>query len=240
MSVNRSFNRTASQPRPISFNRGYLSHALGSCLVTCGETRVLCSASIEERVPSWLRSTNTGWLTAEYAMLPGSTSRRTARETTPKGRSQEIARLIGRSLRAVTNLKAMGECTLTVDCDVLTADGGTRTAAITGAWIAAHDAFMRWVEAGRICRIPLTSQVAAISVGMVDGVCLCDLDYQEDSHAEIDMNVVMTSGLELIEVQGTGERTPFSREKMNTLLDLAQGGIQEIVKRQGACVDWEE
>lgn len=171
-------------------------------------------------------------------MLPGSTSRRTQRETAPKGRSQEISRLIGRSLRSVTNLKAMGECTLTVDCDVLTADGGTRTAALTGAWIAAHDAFMRWIEAGRICRIPLTSQVAAMSVGMVDGVCLCDLDYQEDSHAEIDMNVVMTSDLELIEIQGTGERTPFSRHKMNELIDLAEGGIQELLRLQDSCVGW--
>ncbi|MCL2530089.1 MAG: ribonuclease PH [Coriobacteriia bacterium] len=229
----RSKGRKPEELRPISFTREYLSSALGSCLVEFGNTRVLCAASIEDNVASWLKGKNRGWVTAEYSMLPASTPTRTKRETMGlKGRTQEIQRLIGRSLRAVVDTGALGEITMTVDCDVLQADGGTRTAAITGAWIAMNDAFVAWHKAGKIKTNPVFDQLAAVSVGMVDGVCLLDLDYLEDSRAEVDMNLVMTGAGRFIEVQGTGERTSFDREQLNALLDLGTQGIEALFELQ--------
>lgn len=231
--INRAAGRAANEMRPVSLTRDVMKHALGSCLVEFGDTRVLCAATIEEGVPGWRKASRAGWVTAEYAMLPASTNRRTRRETgSRKGRSMEIERLIGRSLRTVVNMKALGECTVTVDCDVLQADGGTRTASITGAWVALHDALMAWVEAGKISRLPLTGQVAAVSMGLVDGAELLDLDYAEDSHAEVDMNLVATDTGEIIELQGTGEQTPFDRARLNRLLDLGERGIAQLLKLQ--------
>ena len=233
MLINRAAGRAANEMRPVSLTRDVMKHALGSCLVEFGDTRVLCAATIEEGVPGWRKASRAGWVTAEYAMLPASTNRRTRRETgSRKGRSMEIERLIGRSLRTVVNMKALGECTVTVDCDVLQADGGTRTASITGAWVALHDALMAWVEAGKISRLPLTGQVAAVSMGLVDGAELLDLDYAEDSHAEVDMNLVSTDTGEIIELQGTGEQTPFDRARLNRLLDLGELGIAQLLKLQ--------
>ncbi|MDR3052491.1 MAG: ribonuclease PH, partial [Coriobacteriales bacterium] len=188
----RSFNRTEAQLRPVTFTRGYLKPALGSCLVEFGDTKVLCAASIEESVAAWRKGSGKGWVTAEYAMLPSATPRRTRRERNgAQGRTQEIQRLIGRSLRAVVNMDLLGEITVTVDCDVIQADGGTRTASICGAWLALHDALETWKNAGKLRTNPLFDQVAAVSVGMVDGRLLLDLDYREDSRAEIDMNLVL-------------------------------------------------
>ena len=190
MQVNRANGRAANELRPVKLTRGVMKHAHGSCLAEFGDTRVLCAATIEEGVPGWRKGAKAGWVTAEYAMLPTSTGKRCKREhANRKGRSMEIERLIGRSLRTVVNMKALGEYTVTVDCDVIQADGGTRTASITGAWVALHDALAMWVEAGKIERIPLIGQVAAISMGVVDGNTLLDLDYSEDSHAEVDMNL---------------------------------------------------
>ena len=194
---------------------------------------MLCAATLEDGLPAWRRASRCGWVTAEYAMLPASTNRRTNREVGKrKGRSMEIERLIGRSLRTVVNMRSLGEYTVTVDCDVLQADGGTRTASITGAWVALHDALMSWVEAGKISRLPLTGQVAAVSMGVVDGCELLDLDYSEDSNAEIDMNLVATDSGEIVELQGTGERTPFDRQRLNRLLDLGDTGIAKLVALQ--------
>lgn len=233
MTVNRAGGRAANEMRPVNLTREVMKNALGSCLVEFGDTRVLCAATIEEGVPGWRKASHAGWVTAEYAMLPASTNRRTKRETdSRKGRSMEIERLIGRSLRTVVNMRALGEYTVTVDCDVLQADGGTRTASVTGAWVALHDALMAWVEAGKIPRLPLTGQVAAVSMGLVDGCELLDLDYSEDSHAEVDMNLVATDAGEIIELQGTGERTPFSRDRLNRLLDLGDLGIEQLIKLQ--------
>ena len=193
MQVNRANGRAANELRPVKLTRGVMKHAHGSCLAEFGDTRVLCAATIEEGVPGWRKGAKAGWVTAEYAMLPTSTGKRCKREhANRKGRSMEIERLIGRSLRTVVNMKALGEYTVTVDCDVIQADGGTRTASITGAWVALHDALAMWAEAGKIERIPLIGQVAAISMGVVDGNTLLDLDYSEDSHAEVDMNLVAT------------------------------------------------
>lgn len=229
----RSNNRTSSELRPIRLTRSYLAHALGSCLVEFGSTRVLCAASIEDNVAAWLRGKNRGWVTAEYSMLPASTPTRTKRETQGlKGRTQEIQRLIGRSLRAVVNLDLLGEMTMIVDCDVLQADGGTRTAAVTGAWVAMHDAFEYWKKAGKIRSNPVFDQLVAVSVGVVDGVCLLDLDYREDSRAEVDMNLVMTGSGEFIEVQGTGERTGFDRAQLDRLLDLGTNGLTTLLDLQ--------
>ena len=231
--IKRAGDRAADQMRPVSLERDVLKHALGSCLVEFGDTRVLCAATIEEGVPGWRKASRQGWVTAEYAMLPASTNRRTKRELGQrKGRSQEIERLVGRSLRTVVNMRSLGEYTVTVDCDVIQADGGTRTASITGAWVALHDALMAWVEAGKIARLPLTGQVAAVSMGVVDGACLLDLDYREDSRAEVDMNLVATDSGEIVEIQGTGERTPFDRDRLNTLLDLGQAGIEKLIALQ--------
>ncbi len=231
--VNRAGGRAADELRPVTLTREVLKNALGSCLVTFGDTKVLCAATIEEGVPAWRRASHQGWVTAEYAMLPASTNRRTSRERSQrKGRSMEIERLIGRSLRTVVNMRALGEFTVTVDCDVIQADGGTRTASITGAWVALHDALMTWVDAGKIARLPLTGQVAAVSMGVVDGAELLDLDYREDSHAEVDMNLVATDTGEIIEVQGTGEQMPFTRERLGRLLDLGDAGIAKLIALQ--------
>lgn len=229
----RRDGRAENEMRPITLTRNVMKNALGSCLAEFGDTRVLCAATIEEDVPRWRKGAHAGWVTAEYAMLPASTSRRTKRETSArKGRSMEIERLIGRSLRTVVNLRTLGEITVTVDCDVIQADGGTRTASITGAWVALHDALLAWVQAGRIARLPLTGQVAAISMGMVDGRLLLDLDYPEDSQAEVDMNLVGTDDGRIVEIQGTGERTPFDRERLNALLDMGQDAIARLVALQ--------
>ncbi len=229
----RSCGRAANEMRRVSLERGIMKNALGSCMVEFGDTRVLCAATIEEGLPAWRRASRAGWVTAEYAMLPASTNRRTNREVGKrKGRSMEIERLIGRSLRTVVNLRALGEYTVTVDCDVIQADGGTRTASVTGAWVALHDALMAWVEAGKITRLPLTGQVAAVSMGVVDGIEMLDLDYKEDSNAEIDMNLIATDSGEIVEIQGTGERMPFDRARLNRLLDLGDAGIAKLIALQ--------
>lgn len=234
MFATRIENRKDRELRPVTLERAVMKNAAGSCLVKCGDTHVLCSATIEERVGAWRKGSGKGWLTAEYAMLPASTAKRTPRETKGrKGRSQEIERLIGRSLRNVCDLSNMGgEVTMTIDCDVLQADGGTRTASITGAWVAAYDAFEAWKAAGKVKVNPLFGQVAAVSVGLVDGRLLLDLDYREDSSAEIDMNVVMNAKGEFVEVQGTGEQVPFSRARLNDMLDMAEEGIGRLLMLQ--------
>ena len=221
--------RPNDELRAISLERGVAEYAEGSCLVAFGKTRVLCTATIEKGVPGWRRGSGLGWLTAEYAMLPRATRGRTPRERTQLGgRTQEIQRLIGRSLRAVFDLQALGERTITVDCDVLQADGGTRTASICGAWVALHDACARLVAAGSIKNHPLTSTCTAISVGIVDGTPVLDLPYVEDSRAETDMNVVMTGSGKFVEVQGTAEGAPFDRAELGQLLDLAAHGCSEL------------
>jgi ribonuclease PH len=229
----RSFGRAANEMRPVTLTPGVMKNATGSCLAEFGDTKVLCTATIEEGVPMWRRGQHAGWVTAEYAMLPASTNRRTPREQRGrKGRSMEIERLIGRSLRTVVDMRQLGELTVTCDCDVIQADGGTRTASITGAWVALHQALSAWVECDRIHRLPLTGQVAAISMGEVGGVLLLDLDYPEDSNAQVDMNLVGTADGRIVEVQGTGERTTFDRDQLNALLDLGQAGIAELVRLQ--------
>ena len=231
----RADGRTPDDLRPLSFERDFTAFAPGSVLVSMGRTRVLCTASVEERVPPWMRGKGSGWLTAEYSMLPGSTSERSEREVNrgkPSGRTQEIQRLIGRSLRSVTDLVLTGERQVILDCDVLQADGGTRTAAISGAYVAAHDAFSRLVAAGRIKTHPMVTACAAVSVGVVDAVPLLDLDYSEDVRAGVDMNVVMTSTGRFVEVQGTAEGLAFSRSELDDLLGLAEHGIATILERQ--------
>ncbi len=228
----RHDGRTPRQPRALRFERGVSSHAEGSALVTMGRTRVLCTASVEDRVPGWLRGQGKGWVTAEYAMLPRATGERTPRSSQSGGRAQEIQRLIGRSLRAVTDLGAFGERTITLDCDVLQADGGTRTAAINGALVALHDAFVWLSNKNQLARPPLGDSVAAISVGLVRGQACIDLDYAEDSTADVDMNVVMTGNGRFIEVQGTGERTTFGDGEMRLLLRLARAGIRRVTAQQ--------
>ena len=238
----RSGGRAADELRPIKVTRRYLTHAQGSCLFEIGDTRVLCAATIDEGVAAWRRGSGLGWVTAEYAMLPTSTHTRSRRETQTgtRGRSQEIQRLIGRSLRSVVDPVQMGgEVTCVVDCDVIQADGGTRTAAITGAFIALHDAFEMWRLAGKTSANPLTGHVAATSVGLVDGEMLLDLDYKEDSVAEIDMNVVMDGTGRFIEVQGTGEQAPFERARLDGLLDLAVSGIDRLVAVQREIISGE-
>lgn len=235
----RSFDRTSDQLRPIHIERDVLKHAAGSCYISYGDTKVLCAATINPTVPAWLKNESQAWITAEYAMLPASTKQRSRREINgQKGRSQEIQRLIGRSLRTVCDLKHMGEITITLDCDVIQADGGTRTAAISGAWVALHDALAMWHESGKIARIPLRDQLAAVSVGMVGGELLLDLDYSEDSQAEIDMNLVMMGSGEFVEIQGTGEQLSFSRQRLNEMLDLGEKGLSHILEVQKAAVNW--
>ena len=229
----RSFGRAANEMRPVTLTPGVMKNATGSCLAEFGDTKVLCTATIEEGVPMWRRGQHAGWVTAEYAMLPASTNRRTPREQRGrKGRSMEIERLVGRSLRAVCDMHRLGELTVTCDCDVIQADGGTRTASITGAWVALHDALQKWADAGKIKRLPLTGQVAAISMGKVADRLLLDLDYPEDSHAQVDLNLVCTGDGGIVEVQGTGERSTISREELDALLDMGQAGIQELIRLQ--------
>jgi ribonuclease PH len=231
----RKDGRKPDELRPIRITRNFQEFAEGSCLIELGQTRVLCAASFEEKVPNFLRGSGRGWVTAEYSMLPRSTSTRTSREVStgrPSGRTQEIQRLIGRSLRAVTQLGGFGEATVTIDCDVLMADGGTRTASITGAYIALYDAFRKMRDAGRLERIPLIEEVAAVSVGIVGGEALLDLPYEEDSTAGVDFNVVMTAGGRFVELQGTAEGEAFDRGQLDGLLDLAAGGIEKLVAAQ--------
>lgn len=231
--LTRANDRANSEMRPVTLTPGVMKNAYGSCLAEFGDTRVFCSASVEEGVPGWRKNAHAGWVTAEYAMLPAAGNRRTPREYRGrKGRSMEIERLIGRSLRAVTRLDRLGEVTITLDCDVIQADGGTRTASITGAWVALHQALSRLVDAGRLPRLPLTGQVAAVSAGVVDGRVLLDLDYPEDSRAEVDLNLVGTDDGRIVEIQGTGERSTLDRRQLDELLDLCQGGIARLTELQ--------
>ena len=230
--MSRVDGRVASALRPVKFSRNYLSHAEGSCLVTMGQTHVLCAASVEERVPVFLKGKGQGWVTAEYSMLPRSTTERIARDHYRAGRALEISRLIGRSLRAVTNLSAFGERTITLDCDVIEADGGTRTAAINGAFVALHDALFSIANRGGLVGPPFKDQVVAVSVGKVAGDILLDLCYLEDSTAEADMNVVMTGAGNFVELQGTAEQGTFSRQELSKLLGAAERGLKRIVRAQ--------
>ena len=232
----RPHSRPNDALRPVAFEFGVQRYAEGSALVSFGDTRVLCAVSAEDGVPRWRRGSGLGWVTAEYAMLPRATNTRTRRETTPRGRTQEIQRLIGRSLRAAVDMAALGERTLTVDCDVIQADGGTRTAAITGAYVALQQAAAGMLERGDIERLPFLCAVAAVSVGVVDGEPMLDLCYAEDSRADSDFNVVMTAAGEFVEAQGTAERGAFSRQTLNTLLDLAEKGIEELFERQREAI----
>jgi ribonuclease PH len=235
----RTQRRAHDALRAVSFQRGYTRHAEGSVLVAFGDTRVLCTASVEEKVPSHKKGSGQGWVTAEYGMLPRATHTRGDREAArgkQSGRTQEIQRLIGRSLRAVFDLKALGERTIHLDCDVLQADGGTRTAAITGAYVAAHDAVSWLIAQGRIAASPLRDAVAAVSVGLLEGAALLDLEYIEDSACDTDMNVVMTGSGGFVEVQGTAEGSPFSRDQLDRLLALASQGIAELVRAQRAAL----
>ncbi|PWW48704.1 ribonuclease PH [Melaminivora alkalimesophila] len=235
----RADGRAADALRPIRFTRGYTMHAEGSVLVEFGHTRVLCTASVEERAPPHRRGTGAGWVTAEYGMLPRATHTRSDREAArgkQSGRTQEIQRLIGRSLRAVFDLQLLGERTIHLDCDVLQADGGTRTAAITGAWVAAHDAVAALLAGGQLARSPLRGAVAAVSVGLQAGAALLDLDYREDAACDTDMNVVMTDAGHFVELQGTAEGSAFSRRELDALLDLAQSGIAQLHALQRAAI----
>src|SRR6185369_11078637 len=235
----RSDQRSPNQLRNTVMTPNYLMHAEGSVLIEAGNTRVICTASVEDRVPGFLRNTGKGWVTAEYGMLPRATSTRTQREAASGkvgGRTQEIQRLIGRSLRSVTNLPALGERTIWIDCDVIQADGGTRTASITGAFVALALACETLRLRDVVRTIPLTDYVAAISVGIVDGEPLLDLAYEDDSRAEVDMNVVKTGKGKFIEVQGTAEGQPFDRDALDTLLDLADHGIKQLIEKQRAIV----
>jgi ribonuclease PH len=239
VSTSRPSGRAPDELRAISFESGFTRHAEGSVLVRCGDTHVLCTASVEEVIPPFLRGKGQGWVTAEYGMLPRSTHTRQAREAArgkQSGRTQEIQRLIGRSLRAVVDLKALGERTITLDCDVLQADGGTRTAAITGSYIALAQACAALQRRGALTRSPLHGQIAAISVGVFNGVPVLDLDYAEDSQAETDMNVVMNSGGAFVELQGTAEGHAFRRHELDALLDLASGGLTTIFALQSQAV----
>ncbi|MBM4195840.1 MAG: ribonuclease PH [Gammaproteobacteria bacterium] len=238
--MQRPSARSPDELRQIRFETGYTRHAEGSVLAVSGDTRVLCTASVEEGVPSFLRGKSQGWITAEYGMLPRATHTRSAREAAQgrqSGRTQEIQRLIGRSLRATIDLKALGEMTVTLDCDVLQADGGTRTAAISGSWVALVLAIDRLVRAGSLRRNPLHGQVAAVSVGIYRGVPVLDLDYAEDGEAETDMNVVMNDAGAFIEIQGTAEGHAFQRQELDRLLDLAAAGVRGIMQAQTAAVD---
>jgi ribonuclease PH len=233
--ANRAGGRRADELRPVRLQRRYTRHAEGSVLVEFGDTRVLCTASVEDRVPAFLKDTGRGWVTAEYGMLPRSTNTRTEREAArgrQSGRTQEIQRLIGRSLRSIVDLASLGPRTVQIDCDVLQADGGTRTAAITGAFVALHDAFTWLKEKNLISENPIRDHVAAVSVGVAGGTALLDLDYAEDSACGCDMNVVMTGAGRFVEVQGTAEGEAFSRAELDKLLDLAARGIAQLVQHQ--------
>ncbi|GHU04833.1 ribonuclease PH [Alphaproteobacteria bacterium] len=237
--MTRPSGRQPNQLRAISLEPGFSRHAEGSCMARFGDTHVLCTASVEEKTPGFLRGTGSGWVTAEYGMLPRSTHSRTDREAArgkQSGRTQEIQRLIGRSLRAVTDLKAMGERQIRIDCDVIQADGGTRTASITGAYVALHLAFDRLVKKGVFPQIPLPSSVAAISCGLYKGQALLDLDYSEDSNCQADANFVLTSGGGIVEIQGTAEQTPFTQEQFLELLELAKFGVRQLTSAQASAI----
>lgn len=232
--------RAPDELRPVSLDPGFMPNAEGSCLVSMGNTKVICAASVDENVPRWMMGRGTGWVTAEYSMLPRATSDRVTREVNkgrPSGRTQEIQRLIGRSLRAVVDMAALGERSVWLDCDVLQADGGTRTASITGAYVALAQACAGLVAKGKIESDPLLDSVSAISVGIIDGVPCLDLNYPEDSTAQVDMNVVMTGRGRLVEVQGTAEQGAFARSELDLLLDLAEKGVAELTARQGSVVE---
>lgn len=236
----RPSNRAPDEMRQVTLTRNYTMHAEGSVLVTFGNTKVLCNASVEERVPGFLRGKEQGWVTAEYGMLPRSTGSRMGREAArgkQGGRTMEIQRLIGRSLRAVVDMKKLGERSITIDCDVLQADGGTRTASITGGYVALADAIGSLLKTGALTETPLTGSVASVSVGIYKGTAILDLDYPEDSNAETDMNVVMTDSGQFIEVQGTAEGHPFSETEMQTMLALAKKGIAELCEHQQAALN---
>ena len=235
----RPSNRTPLQLRPVKITRRYTKHADGAVLIECGDTKVLCTASVDEKVPPFLRGKGQGWLTAEYGMLPCSTGERMQREAAKgkqSGRTMEIQRLIGRALRSVVDLGKLGERTIQIDCDVIQADGGTRTASITGAYVALHDAVERLLQRKLLESTPILDQVAAVSVGIYQGVPVLDLDYPEDSSCDTDMNVVMTGHLGLVEVQGTAEGVTFNRQELNAMLDLAQQGIQQLIAFQKAAL----
>ena len=237
--MNRPSGRQPDELRRIEIVRNFTCHAEGSVLISCGNTRVLCTASVEDRVPPWLRGQGQGWVTAEYGMLPRATGTRNMREATrgkQGGRTLEIQRLIGRSLRAVIDLEALGERTITLDCDVLQADGGTRTASISGAWVALVDAVRSVQKSGKLKKDPLHGQVAAVSVGMLGNDAVLDLDYVEDSTADTDLNVVMNDGGGMIEVQGTAEGHAFHRTELDQMLDLAQRGIEQLMQAQNAAL----
>ena len=229
-------DRPHDQLRPVTVELGFTNSTPGSVLIAMGQTRVLCTASVEDEVPRWMRGSNRGWVTAEYAMLPGSSGERVRRDHISGGRAKEISRLIGRALRAAVNLRAMGEAMVRVDCDVIEADGGTRTAAITGAWIALHQALRDAVDREVMATNPIIDEVAAVSVGIVDGEKRLDLDYEKDVSAEVDLNVVMSGRGLLVEVQGTAEGAPFTREDLDQLLDLASVGIEELHDMQRRAV----
>ncbi|MDT7807816.1 MAG: ribonuclease [Acidobacteriota bacterium] len=236
----RTDGRGRDELREVRITPGFMPYAEGSALIEMGRTRIICTATLDERVPPFRRNSGQGWLTAEYSMLPRATQQRTQRETGrggPSGRTHEIQRLIGRSLRAVTNLSGLGERTITVDCDVLQADGGTRTASITGAYVALVLACRRLVRENRLSTLPITGEVAAVSVGIVADVALLDLKYDEDSRAEVDMNVVCTGDGRFVELQGTAEGEPFTSEQMDALLGLARGGLQTLFAAQRAAVE---
>jgi len=238
----RPSGRAADQLRPVSLETAVNKHAEGSCLVRFGDTQVLCTASIEENVPPWLRKSGKGWVTAEYGMLPRATTTRTNREAArgkQSGRTQEIQRLIGRSLRAVTDLSGFGERQIKIDCDVIQADGGTRTAAITGGYVALHLAFQHMLEVGALTAIPLRDQIAGVSCGIYQGAQILDLDYQEDAAAQADANFVLTGAGDIVEIQMTAEEEPFSRDRFDTMLGLATGGIAELtaLQRQALGLD---
>jgi len=229
----RPDGRRTDELRPVTFERDYTTSSHGSVLVSFGDTKVLCTATVDNDVPRWMKGSGKGWVTAEYSMLPGSSPDRINRERRgPKGRTHEIERLIGRSLRGIVDMRALGERQVQVDCDVLQADGGTRTASISGAWIALHDALSRLVGAGLVASHPVVDHLAAISVGIIDGEARLDLPYVEDSRAETDMNVVMAGSGKFIEVQGTAEGAPFSRGELDSLLGLAEGGIATLIDLQ--------
>lgn len=238
--MQRPSGRENNQLRTVKITRNYTIHAEGSVLIECGNTKVLCNASVEDRVPGWLRGKGKGWVTAEYGMLPRSTGSRMRREASSGkqgGRTLEIQRLIARSLRAVVNLEALGERIITVDCDVIQADGGTRTASITGAYVAMVDAVNKMLDNKTLKKNPIFGEIAAVSVGIFEGESVLDLDYPEDSNAETDMNVVMNGAGHFIEVQGTAEGHAFRREEMNQMLDLAEKGINELMQVQQASFD---
>lgn len=233
--MDRIDGRKKIEMRPVKITRGINKYAEGSVLIEVGDTKVICTATVEDRLPNWRKSVGKGWVTAEYNMLPRSTGQRTMRDSVrgkPNGRTLEIQRLIGRALRSVTDLEALGEYTITLDCDVVQADGGTRTSSITGAFVALADAMQSMVDNGHLKKIPLLNFVAAVSVGIVQGEVVMDLCYEEDSDAEVDMNIVMTGSDKFVEIQGTGEEASFSREEANQMFDLAREGIMQLIDLQ--------